>query len=339
MRIDVMPISELSEEMKRRWLEIQISNPNLAGPCFHPDLFFTVGKFCPDVHIALIYDKIELTGFFPFLKDQKLSIAQPIDFCDYQAIIGPLSHHWDMNKILKEARLRSWNFNSLVDFADIKSRNSRLERGRSMRVDLSGGCEKYFFTKNQEKVNFSSLAGKKRQIEANFGALRFVPTCNDPQVLHSLLSWKTLQHNRDEAWTKLATGLLENFCFSNQRSLDGILSALYAGNDLLAAFFGIRYQGILHGLICGFNLDFQKFSPGMILWHDIISQHKQLRYHILDFGPGEERYKHDFSNSSLPVIQGIFTEDTIKERIKSVKWLHQGLSPIVQFSRKMMVKI
>lgn len=336
MRIDVRPITELSEEMKQRWLDIQSLNSNLSGPCFHPDLFRSVGKFCQDVYVALLYDKNDLIGFLPYLKDQKLSVAQPIEFCDYQAIIGPRSYPWDLRVILKHIGLRSWNYTSLVDFENIKSKGRQLKIGGSRRIDLNGGYEEYRLSKKDGKVKFGGLRRKKKLVQANLGPITFVPMSNDREVLRQMLYWKSLQHNRDSQWLKLATELVEHFSFSDQSAIKGVLCGLYAENNLMAAFFGIRYQGILHSLICAFNPDFKKFSPGLILWQSLISAHQKLEYTILDLGPGDNKYKSYFSNSTFPIMKRNCTDTAIKEKIKSVKWLYRGLEPVVQSVRKVM---
>jgi len=336
MRIEVVPISELSEDMRNRWLEIQSFNSNLMGPCFHPDLFLAVGKFCQNVYVALLYEKNDLMGFLPYLRNRRLSTAQTIDFCDYQAIIGPKSHHWEVEKILKRIGLRSWDCNSLVDYENIRSTRMHGEVRGAMRVDLSDGYDGYLLDKKQARVKFEGLARKKRSMEAGFGPIRFEPVCNDREVLHRMLSWKTIRHRRDLVWKKLATDLLEHFCYSNSSSIKGVLSALFVENRLLAAFFGMRYQGVLHSLVCAFNPDFEKFSPGLILWQNLISEHEQLQYRILDFGPSDHKYKRYFSNSTLPIVRGNFSGTSIKERIKSIGWLYQGLYPVVQGARRLL---
>jgi hypothetical protein len=157
MRVDVIPITDLSEGMKQRWLEIQTSNPNLTGPCFHPDLFLAVGKFFPGIYVALLYDNNNLTGFLPYLRNEKLSVAQRIDFCDYQAIIGPKSYLWDAGIILNKIGLRSWDCNSLVDFENIRSGVVQTEVRGAMRVDLRNGYEEYLFTKKEGKIKFEEI--------------------------------------------------------------------------------------------------------------------------------------------------------------------------------------
>ena len=264
-----------------------------------------------------------------------MSTAQTIDFCDYQAIIGPVFQQWNAEIILKKIGLRSWDFNSLVDFSNIKSQTGQVEVRGAMRVDLKSGYENYLLAKKEVSIKFEGLARKTRLIEAEFGPLRFVPMCQDRKVLHRMLSWKSIRHNRDSVWTKLATDLLEHFCYSEQSGISGVLSALYAENSLLAVFFGMRHQGVLHSLVCAYNPDFKKFSPGLILWKNLIAKHKELQYNILDFGPSDHKYKRYFSNSTLPIITGSFKEVSIQEEIKSVKWLYQGLRPIVQMGRKM----
>lgn len=338
MRIDIIPIKDLTENLKQCWLSIQASNPNLVGPCFHPELFIAVGKSAPDVYVAIIYNKNKLVGFLPFLKDKILSVAKPIDFCDYEAIIGPQHQNWNMDIILKKSGLNTWEFTALADFENIKSKKGWFKRIDSMRVDLTAGFEEYSSYLKKKEIGFERSTVKKRLLR-DVGPIRFVPISNDIEVLHCLLRWKILRHNRELDWARLATKVLEYIYYLKNSSLSGVLSGLYAGDNLVATHFAMRYQGILQGLLMAFNPDFSKYSPGFLLLPYLFSEHKALQYNIFDFGPGEQLYKEDLSNSNFPIMQGYFRVGTFKDKLKSINWLYQGLRPFVKLERKIVTKL
>lgn len=334
MRVYVIPVKELSEDMKQRWLDIQISNPNLRGPCFHPELFCAVGKFCPDVYVALLYKKKGLVGFLPFLMDQKSSAAQTIEFCDYQAIIGSESEHWDMNVILKKTGLRVWNFRTLADFESIRFTGAPGKICNAACVDLTGGFGEYLASLKNARIGGNELMRKRRAIERKVGPLRFVPICKDTGVMDRMLRWKRLRHKRGESWASLAAGLLEHILYLQDYSFSGSLSALYAGDELIATHFAIRYQGIMHSWISAFNPCFPKYSPGAILDQYLFASHKILQYSIMDLGPGEGQYKWDYANITRPFVRGTCRVISFREKVRSNKFAYSCLRPFVEIGRK-----
>ncbi|MFC1510456.1 GNAT family N-acetyltransferase [Candidatus Omnitrophota bacterium] len=332
MRVNVIPITELSDEDKQKWLNIQASNPNILGPCFHPDLYLSVSEFIPNIYVALLYEGNSLVGFLPYLKDEEQSTARIIEFCDYQAIIGSTSHKWDMNDIFKKVGLKTWQFRALTNFENIKLDKKSSEKMESVLVDLTDGFEKYLEDQKQKhkKSGFKEILYKQRLIERKIGPIRYVSDCKDKEVLNSMLRWKIDRHNRDADWIKLATGMLDRIFYLKNSTLSGVLSALYAGDALIGATFCIRSQGIMQGWINSFNPEFSKYSPGLLLVYYQIAELQTLNCNILDFGPGKGQYKWDFANSSRQFIRGSFATNSLKENIKSINWLYKRLKPIVR---------
>jgi CelD/BcsL family acetyltransferase involved in cellulose biosynthesis len=340
MRVDVIPIRELSDGMKQKWLDIQASNPNLAGPCFHPELFMAAGNTLSNIFVIVLYNNNGPVGLLPFAKHQGLSVAKRIHLCQYEAIISSPSQFWNMNKILRKSGLEAWEFKYLADFGNIKSKRGWFEKIDSPRVDLTNGYEKYLDYQNHRKISYENLMYKRRLLERRIGSIRFVPTCNDVGILHRTLSWKADQFDCNSDWLKWTTGMLEYIYFLKNSSLSGVLSTLYAGDDLVAAIFSLRSQGIMYLSIISFNPSFSKYSPGLLLLYYLISELHTFQCRILDFGPGaEQKYKWDFSNSTFPVISGNFEVSSIKKKIKSINWLYQGLLPLVRSGRKIIAHL
>jgi CelD/BcsL family acetyltransferase involved in cellulose biosynthesis len=338
MHVDVIPIKNLSEDMKQKWLELQASNPNLAGPLFHPELFVSIAKFYPNIYVSVIYnDGRDITGFLPFRKRPNTFVAKPIFLCEYQAVIGAPGQGWDIGRILKKSGLMGWEVHSLADFGNIEGEAERAEIFDSPRVDLTGGFEKYYATLRQRKIGFRDLMYRKRLLDKKVGATRLVHSCKDINVLHKLLDWKVGRFQDDLCWDpEITRAIMEHLFHLDGSSLTGILSALYAGDELLAATFGLKYQGILEGIIMAFNPIFVESGPGLLLTYCMISELHAFQCNMLGLGGKDDSYKRGFANSGLPVISGYLGTNTLKDMIKSVNWLYQGLKPVIKMKRIVM---
>lgn len=335
MRTTVIPINELSDSLKQDWLSIQASNYNLAGPCFHPELFIAVGKSLPDIYTAIIKKEGKVMAFLPFLRNSKDPfIAKPIPFCDYQTIISSHQQHWKLSKILKNAGLNTWELDALVDFDNLTINKKACKILQSPRADLRNGFEKYSRSLRHKKIENSGLLRKRKLLERRIGPINFIPDCVDPKVIYRMLDWKKDRFNLSTEWKKLATELLEFLLTFQNDSFSGNLSALYVGDELLSAVFCLRFKEILYYLVISFNPLFLKYSPGSLLISHLITELHTLQCKILDFGPGGEQYKLEFSNSTLPFLSGTYKLNSIKEQIKSINWLYQSISPAVRFTRK-----
>jgi CelD/BcsL family acetyltransferase involved in cellulose biosynthesis len=334
MHAEEILITELPENLKQQWLKIQASNPNLAGPCFHPELFIIRGHFCSYIRVVILYRGKNVLAFWPFLKDQESLVAKPIRFCDYSAIIKPRFQHLDMSKIMKKTGLMAWEFMALSNFDNIDHKTGVCEYADSPRVDLTEGFEKYLDSQKHRKAGYKDIVYKKRLVERTLGPLRFVPICNDVDVLHRMLSWKKDRYHMPSDWMQLTTGFLEQIFYLKGSPFSGVLSALYAGDKLIAASFCLRYQGILHGTSMSYDPEFKKYSPGSLLLSSLISRLYDLQCTILDFGPGQAEYKYDFANKFQPVIRGSFKLYSLKETIKSIDWLYSGIKPFVRARRR-----
>jgi CelD/BcsL family acetyltransferase involved in cellulose biosynthesis len=334
MRVDVIPIKELSQSMKRDWLKMQASNPGISGPFFHPELFVSVGQYCPDIFVALLYRENKLAGFLPFQNNRKLSAARPMRFCNFQAVICDPSQSWDVPAILKKIKINSWEFEAFVGFENMRPREGDFQINNSLRIDLTGGLEGYWAFIKTKQLHLKDLDCKQRKLRLIKGPLRFVPNCDGAKTLHKFVQWKISRYDHNPQWASQTEKMLEHIYRLEDPLFQAVMPALYAGDELLAVDFHIRYQGHLGGLHRAFNPHYEKFSVGILLLHEIINLHKELEFNIFDLGPGVLPYKVDYSNSSLAAIKGTFKADSVKEKIKSINWLYQCLLPVARFKRR-----
>jgi len=177
------------------------------------------------------------------------------------------------------------------------------------------------------------LMRKKKALERAMGPIHFVADSNDTRLIRQLMDWKVLRYRQETGWGKLHVDLFEYIQHLKHPRFQGVLSAIYAGDRVLAINYGIRYHRILKGMVMSFDPEFEKYSLGHLLLYFMITQYEALDYNVLDFGPGEHPKKEDFTNSALPVIQGTFNADSFKERVKSIRWLYRSVLPLARSRR------
>jgi CelD/BcsL family acetyltransferase involved in cellulose biosynthesis len=146
-------------------------------------------------------------------------------------------------------------------------------------------------------------------------------------------------------------GVLEHLFPTSADGFSGILSALYAGDKLLAAHFGLRCHGILHWWFPAFRPAYAKYSAGWVLLHEVLTNLAELGCHTLDFGPGggppgpgSEEYKRYFADAQLPFTAGCVELPSVvgfarkwRRRVvttvRSTDWLYRALRPVVRMLR------
>jgi CelD/BcsL family acetyltransferase involved in cellulose biosynthesis len=346
MPFAVVPATELAHDLKDKWCRVQEANPNLLGPCFRPELCSAVARFHPDIFVAVLEDGGGGIGFMPFLRLRKWRIAKPVPLCDYQAIIGEGDRHWDIPRLLRASRLVAWDFHHLVGLDVASSGAGRTIYDPAPRVNLAGGFEAYLQSLKSEGKSLRKALSQRRLIERDLGSVRFEPFCKDVGVLHAILRWKADRYNNGRPIAGWVVGVLEHLLQVNGPSFSGVLSAVYAGNSLLAAHFGLRCNGILHYWFPGFNPAYAKYSPGWVLIHEFLTNMDVFACRTLDFGPGGEQYKRYLANAHLPTTGGSFELPSViglarkwrrrlEASVRSTDWLYLGLKPFVRAIRNL----
>jgi CelD/BcsL family acetyltransferase involved in cellulose biosynthesis len=282
----------------------------------------------------------------PFAKDDKNKLALPVPLCDYQAIVGPAGQRWDLDAILAELGLVAWDFEYLVGLESLDFGSAFLKSRAAPRIDLRKGAEGYFEEMKAGDVSLKNLKLKRDKIQKKHGPLRFVIEADSKLILDRILDWKAQRFNDGRPLDPRVRNTLDSLVGTGPHGLKGLASGLYAGDERVAAHFGLVYGGVLHYWFPGFNPEFSRFTPGFLLVYDLITNLERMGASILDFGPGGEGYKQYFCNDELPIASGgieIFSRFTLARKcrrqvetaVRSTRWLYEGMRPIVRGLRKL----
>src|SRR5207248_8103260 len=84
----------------------------------------------------------------------------------------------------------------------------------------------------------------------------------------------------------------------------GVLSCLYADDELVAAHFGMRSGAVLHSWFPAYTPSLNRYSPGLVLLRMVLEAAPAHGVEVFDLGPGTESYKSRFANATLEVGAG-----------------------------------
>ncbi|HZY19127.1 MAG TPA: GNAT family N-acetyltransferase [Ramlibacter sp.] len=344
MKIQVIRPGELDPQMMRRWLDLQSCNLALGSPFFSPAYVQAVGESRDDTWVAVMEDGEGIAGFFPF--QRRWGAGRPVGdwLSDHHGVIAAPHAQWDWTELLRASRLGFWQFDHLPAS---QRPPAGVASGCSPALDLSAGFEAW----RDRRIaaggrRVAELPRKARKLAREVGPLRFEADCRDPRVFATVLQWKSEQCRRTgardclgPAWTR---ELLERIAAADQPQLAGRLSALYAGDELVAAHFGMRSRTVWHWWFPVYSHAHASYSPGALLLTEVAQAAAREGSQLLDLGKGDESYKSSFADAALPLLEGTVGRESVATHLRALRrgvgrWLRQ--SPVAQPLRPMLRRI
>jgi CelD/BcsL family acetyltransferase involved in cellulose biosynthesis len=230
---------------------------------------------------------------------------------DFQGVIAPPGLEYTAADLVRSCGLAAWDFDHLVtNQGPFVPYHYGVAGSRYM--DLSGGFEAFLAqcTKTGTRT-FKELMRKRRKLEREHGEVHFQYHTTAPAVVQTLMAWKRDQYRRTHVtdvfaypWT---VRLIEQLLDQPQEWLEAKLSALYAGDRLVAIELGLRSGTVLHGWFPAYDLSFGHYSPGLLLLLEIAREAADRGVRRLDMGKGPGQYKEAFTSGTIPLAEGSVT--------------------------------
>lgn len=317
VQITVVRPDELGETELARWRAYQRTQPAFASPFLSPEFTLAVGRVKPEARVAVICDGPNTVGFFPFevrAFGVGVPIAGAISGC--QGLVHAPDFEWDPQQLLKACGLVVWEFDHLLEGQKPFEHYHRVLHPSPV-MDLSGGYDAFMAqlkskspksTGHGPRMSLKELASKERRLARDVGDLRFVFDSSDPRALRTLMAWKAAQHQRTGATDIFArpwvVGLLEILRETHTDHFAGLLSELYAGDELVAVQFGLRCGPVLSGWHLTYNTALPRYSPGLLQILHLARAAAACGIQTIDMGRGATAYKAMFSSTELFVAEG-----------------------------------
>lgn len=306
MKISAISAKELTCDLKEKWALVQGGAPDFESPCFCHEFTASLASHRNDIYVGLMEDAGDIVGFFPY-KLGRFSIAIPLNMCDYQGVIVRQGVRWRVEDLLKGCSLAAWDFDQLIFSQTGLQQGAGLVVSDSMTISIPNGYNAYLeglLSERSERLE--GFFRKTRKLEREVGRVTFQQDVRDISVLRKLMEWKAAKYNKGRAFEAWALKTFETIFDTRNRNFQGVLSALYAGKELVAAHFGMRSGRILHWWFPTYNAAFAKYSPGALLLLKMAEAFSPDGVNLIDLGPGGEDYKTQFSNDAIKVARGSF---------------------------------
>jgi len=296
---------------------MQQATPALANPFLSPEFAIAVGRFRPRARVAIMTEGQSITGFFPFER-RRIRGGGPVCgwLTPHQGVIHSPGADWDARDLLRGCRISAWRFDSLIaDQKPFVAYHSAVTP--SAIIDLSDGFEAYYAKLRGNSPHFCREIGRRaRKLEREYGELRVVGDSRDPSVLRTLMAWKSQQYRQsshvdrfEQPWL---VELLDTLLATRGARLSGLLSAVYAGDRLVAAQFGLRAETLLVGWFIGYDASFRKYSPGLLHVKGLAEEMAASGVHAIDMGGGVTNYyKEKMKSYDSYVAQGVVTSRSV----------------------------
>jgi CelD/BcsL family acetyltransferase involved in cellulose biosynthesis len=325
VRYELVKIDDLGASEWKRWRAIQRETRQLSSPYFSPEFARCVAEVRDDARVCVIERDGVPSGFFPFQR-KWLGFGAPIGgvISDYHGLVAPMDLACDTERMLERCRLLAWEFDHLPADQRAFACHHRAH-APSPAIDLSDGFDAYLDDlRGTGSSRLQQLRRKARKLEREVGPLRFAPAIEDPAVLRTVIDWKSQQCRRTGApdffmqlpWTR---ALVMRISETRTRSFQGMLSALWAGDELVSAHFGMCSERVLHWWFPVYNRAFGRYSPGALLLLHVIEHASARGLDLVDLGKGDDAYKATFANSQTLLAEGYATSRAFISRIRAAR--------------------
>lgn len=347
MKISVIAPAELDRPARQRWRELQASTSALGSPYFSCEFTLAVADSRPDVRIAVLEEDNAVVGFFPY--QVRWGAGLPVGGClsDHHGVIAAPDTQWRWEELLRASRLAYWQFDHLAAWQ--RPQQMQVTDAVSPGIDLSCGFAAYKRGRLDAGHRIGKLDCQARKLARELGPLRFEANARDPRLLETVVQLKLEQCRRTGAieffswpWTR---ALVERIHGIDDPLFGGRLSALYAGDTLVAAHFGMRSQRVWHWWFPVYDHAHARHSPGALLLLSLAEAAAAQGHELVDLGKGQDAYKDSFADCSLPLLEGCVTRPAVVTLMWQIKkdaghWLRtspvaQPLRPILRQARRL----
>lgn len=313
MKIRTVSGGELSRSEKQIWSAIQwAGDRSFSSPYLCPEFTEAVAAARDDVYVGILEDGNHIVGFFPF-HVEKPGVAGPAieRLADYEGVIADPEAQWTGEELLRGCGLREWRFEVLIR-SQAQFHAHHRKHLHSPIMDMKRGFAGYAadISKSGSEL-IGKIAAQRRRLERDHGLVRYEAHVPNITILAWLMMCKSQQYRRtgardhfEKPWFRK---VLERVHAAQEENFAGMLSVLYAGEQVVAAHLGLRSRRAWHYWFPCYDRGFEKYSPGSILLMEMAKSAESLGLRHIDLGRGLQDYKLRFQNDGIALAAGLVT--------------------------------
>lgn len=311
MQIDVVRPEELTSEQILAWTGFQKAGPDLVSPFLSPHWPRAVERARQGTRtrtlVAVAHENGAPKAFLPAGVKGGVAAAAGAPMCDYQGLIAAPGARVETARLLRALGAGRYDFTHMP-----KSQSAFAGHVRGLEPSwiarLPFGYDAYAHDKSAESGVLKDLDKRRRKLTREHAEPVFTAFSRSRSDLDQLIEWKRAQYRCtgqtdifEAGWTR---ELLSDLFESRDPDFGGALFTLHVGETLAAAHFHLRGGDVIHAWMICHDDDFERYSPGLLLFQDIMRWMDDTPYTSIDFGPGEYRFKRQLSNAECLMGHG-----------------------------------
>jgi CelD/BcsL family acetyltransferase involved in cellulose biosynthesis len=333
VEIEVVRPGALAPKDLARWGALQAGDPMLDAPFLSPGWALAVERAqegCCDadpargVRVAVMREGGEAKGFFSTRLAGPVAMPVGAPMNDYQGLVADKDLALDPMVLIRALGVQRLDFTHMLEG---QTAFAPFVRGEavSYRIATPDGFAAYAEGRREAGSGvLKDIDKRRRKVEREVGPVVFTAQSRSTTAFDQLVAWKRAQYvcTRqtdifDTPWTlRLLRDLLEG----HDPDFGGALFTLHIGDQLAAAQFNLRGKHTLHAWIIAHDESFERYSPGLILFGEVLRWMDESPYRVLDLGAGDYRFKQQLSNARQSVGHGFVGRPSPATLIRSAEY-------------------
>lgn len=312
MEIEVVRPSALAASDLAAWAQLQAADPALDSPFLAPGWALAVERARDgrpgQVVVAVLREADAACGFLPARVGGLTAMPAGAPMEDYQGLVAASGLVIDPRSLLKPLGVHRLDFTHMR--ADQPAFAAHLRaREVSYVIDAANGYDAYQAERREAGSGIiKDIDKRRRKVEREVGPVTFEALSADAEAFEQLLTWKRAQLAATGQTDIFAAGwterLVRELFAAPAEGFRGALFTLRIGGQLAAVHFHLPGRRVLHAWLIAHDEAFERYSPGLLLFQDILRWMGGAGFTSLDLGAGEYRFKLQLSNARREIGHG-----------------------------------
>ncbi len=327
--VDIVSPAGLSEDQRAAWRRLRWTRGEYATPFFSLAFTEAVEWSRGDVRVAVLSRGGQPIGFFPFHRVNGVAVPVGRYFNDAHNVIASPETTVDWLELLERCDVKAFDFHALVA-ADPRN---PLERGfgtvQSFSARLGDDSAAFLDQLGQQHRTIRRQSQKSRKLSREVGKITLEFDCRDDALLAQTIQWKRNQYRRTHIldlfspdWTRRLMQRLHEVPPGGAPpggapqeggapgGVRGLLSVLRAGDQIVAAHYGLLESEMLHYWFPCYDPAFAIYSPGTALFTEMVREASHYGLRFIDMGYGEQPYKRKQTDVTTTVTFGCISRSS-----------------------------